>query len=424
MNSFPDITDPYASFIKTTLLNGLDIHSLHLADKPWTAVRMIVHAGSRHEPRTLPGLAHFVEHMVASNLPGKNPEHTIAWFEKTGCGCALGSTSFHSTRFGFRLPNDTRKMTKAFGIFGSMLRQSPLDEHFERERTVIEREFAKKYPRPIELEWSLRASSSVFPGLWLENFSSAIGTLDSIKRIQSSDIRAFYDEFYVPANISIVTVGGMHPDQIAALIENSPFGTTGVGRRTLLPTQINVLPVVTEPIHEVSMSEIAKVSFDRARLTLTWSYPSSFPEDACDLFRDVLNDTMFRILRQEHKVVYSTSQCCTDFQDIGEYSITLEPKPSEIEKTLGLLHDCIKSAARDRKLFRQSKLALMRRFAMRDGVSGIDTADCAIGALATTRRITTLNEDYKLLQGVRFDQMAEMAGFLTEERAHTFILRP
>ena len=424
MSSFPKIADPYAHFVRTVLPNGLEIYSAYQPDKTWTAVRFVVHVGARHDPRDLAGLAHFLEHMVAANLPGKNLQRTIAWFERTGCGCYPDGTNYQTTRYGFRLPNSAQKMVTALEIFGGMLMHSPIDEHLERERRVINREFEKSRPRPVEIEWRLQISTNVFRGLWLENFDGPLGTTEAINAISEGDLRTFYDQFYIPANITVVTVGGIKPDQMAELLSNSPFGASKPGKRNLLPSKISELPVVAEPLLEVSTSDLLKESIDRAKLVVTWSYPANFSKETSMLFDQVLADIMFSELRQKHKAVYATELDWSNYHDIGECTITLYPDPVIIEKTKRILHDCIRSACTDLKRFRQCKVSSMRRFAMRDSIGGISLIDSAANELGMIQRISTLNEDYTRLQEVRFEHMAEIGSFLTENRAHTFILRP
>ena len=61
--------DPYAEFTKHVLPNELEVHSIFW-DRPWIGMEIVVHSGGREDPVVMPGLAHFVEHVVNRNIPG------------------------------------------------------------------------------------------------------------------------------------------------------------------------------------------------------------------------------------------------------------------------------------------------------------------------------------------------------------------
>ena len=66
--------DPFAKFTKHILSNGLEIHH-QFWERPWIKVEIVVHSGGREDPVVMPGLAHFVEHVVSQNIDGYGNDH-------------------------------------------------------------------------------------------------------------------------------------------------------------------------------------------------------------------------------------------------------------------------------------------------------------------------------------------------------------
>src|SRR5262249_25044797 len=58
-----------ASALNEKLSNGITLQTVHPAGAERIAIRLLVPAGGRDDPRGSEGLAHYVEHLVASN-PG------------------------------------------------------------------------------------------------------------------------------------------------------------------------------------------------------------------------------------------------------------------------------------------------------------------------------------------------------------------
>src|SRR6185436_16807916 len=64
------------------------------------------------------------------------------------------------------------------------------------------------------------------------------GDPQSISRITQSDLQAYYDIHYTPANMSVVCVGGLQLAEVVKLLTESPFATDKRGSRTPLPAYV------------------------------------------------------------------------------------------------------------------------------------------------------------------------------------------
>src|SRR4051812_30555915 len=112
--------DPYAEFETAVLPNGLTVYAAHWPNRPWQYVDFIIHAGAKDDPVGLEGLHHFMEHLVSLNMYRSRSKFEN-FFLDAGGSVHLGSSRFLATQYGFSLPTDKRKLSKAFQLLGEML---------------------------------------------------------------------------------------------------------------------------------------------------------------------------------------------------------------------------------------------------------------------------------------------------------------
>jgi predicted Zn-dependent peptidase len=240
--------DPYSEFQSAVLLNGLTIHSAHWPGRPWEAVGFLIHSGAKHDPVGLEGLAHFVEHLISCNSEVSKNDIKV-FFDDFGGNVNLGMTGYINTEYRFFVPADKAVLSRAFSMFGKMLLSSSLEKSIERERKVIFGEFNLRYPFRHKFELATRAHKAIYPGDWLERFTSPLGSPESVGLISEGDLQSYYDTHYTPANISIVCVGGMKLAELVEIISESSFSIQKKGTRTLLPIPLDEVSLPSETCH-------------------------------------------------------------------------------------------------------------------------------------------------------------------------------
>lgn len=414
--------DPYAGFTMRTLPNALEVHSVFW-DRPWIGVEIVVHSGGREDPVALPGLAHFVEHVVSQNIPEWEHDEARRFFETCGGHGGFGSTNYLSTRYRFAVPTDIGAFRKALAIFGSMLFLAKIKNHVERERKVIEREFNGRYLYHEKLEWEMGIRKALFRGHRLETWNRPLGRPEGFNSVTEADLQNYYDQHYVPANISLVTVGGLPIDDVIAELENSPLGIQKHGLRNQIPRPFNGMPIPEEREKIVRLSEHATFSINRTEYRATWAFPADFNRQARRVFSQILNMVLHEQIREQRGLAYSIGVDHTNYQDIGEYVITGQISPEATHSIDELVRTCITTASSRRDIFDRVLESCKRRCCMID-LSGSDLAGGSAGDLVSYQRIVTVQEDLDMLNLVRFEQMQEAAGFLNPRQQHTFITCP
>jgi predicted Zn-dependent peptidase len=414
--------DPYAEFTKHVLANGLEVHSVYW-DRPWIGMEVVVHVGGREDPVTMPGIAHFVEHVVSHNVPDRRLDHIKEFFETCGGKAGLGSTNYLSTRYKFSVPANEIIFREALDIFGSMLLGEKIERDVERERKVISHEFNGRYPFLEKLEWDMGIRKALFKGHRLETWNRPLGRPEGFLETKEADLQMFYDKYYVPANISLVIIGGIQTDQVIAELEKSPFRTEKRGTRNQIPKPFGPLPIPTEKSKIVKLSDYVDFKIDQTEYKATWAFPADFPLQALRVFDQMLEDLLFNEIREKLGLAYGVGTDYTNFHDVYEYVIGGRIDPVATSYIDEIFRKCIESISSRRDLFDRKLKSLKQKCLMID-LAGHQLANDSASDLVYDHRIISIQEVWDGLDKVTFEQMAEAAAFLSSERQYTLITCP
>ena len=250
-----------------TLKNGLTVIMSPTNKDPRIQAYVAVKAGSKTDPATHTGLAHYLEHML---FKGTDKYGTLDWgkekieLDKIGdlyeqynqtkdeakrkkIYKAIDSISGVASKFA--IANEYDKMMTAMGAQGTNaftsfeqtvytddVPSSSLDKYLavqsERFRNPIFRIFHTELEAVYEEKnRSLDSDGSkVFEELFASLFKkhnyglqTTIGTVEHLKNPSLVEIRNYFNKYYVPNNMGIILSGDFNPDEVIAKIDKT-FG--------------------------------------------------------------------------------------------------------------------------------------------------------------------------------------------------------
>jgi predicted Zn-dependent peptidase len=415
--------DPYAEFESEMLPNGLTVHATYWPDRPWEAIGFLIHSGAEHDPLTLEGLAHFVEHEVSGNtiLPKKNIN---GFFRDAGGRVSLGTTGYPYTQYGFFVPKDEVVFAKAFSIFGHMLLSAKLEKFIERERQVIVGEFRRHYVLKFRHDLHVRKNRTLYSGYWLERFVRPLGDPDSVGRITEMDLQSYYDRHYTPANMSIVCVGGMTLSRLVKILSESPFAIHKEGSRTSLPDPVTSVTAPQETRHVFGMSEYVTTPIETAEYRSVAKVPGNINFQALRILREMLNEMLNEEVREHRAWTYSIGCSLHNFRHFYEFSIICDAFAldalGEIE---GVVESCVASMATREDLFNQFKRRILTGNFMIDP-NGRGVCDGALTDLADNQRIISLTEWSDDIEKVTMSDIHNLLQWFRPEQRWTLIIQP
>jgi len=231
-------------------------------------LRLHVDVGSLAETETEQGMAHFLEHL-AFNGSEQFPAGTlIEWFQSNGMSFGAdtnASTSFSETIYKLDLPGGDEEtlreglaVLKDFG-FGLLLEE----DEVQAEKGVIDGEERER--DSAQFRMMLKQMETVFAGTrYMERIP--IGIKDVRDQFTAESVRAFYEKWYRPDNMTLILVGDLgelNPEPLFA----EAFGE--IPASSLPPV---VEPALGKPLHDafafsVYESEIPTVTLSLERLS-------------------------------------------------------------------------------------------------------------------------------------------------------------
>ncbi|MBM6551077.1 M16 family metallopeptidase [Marinomonas ostreistagni] len=193
-----------------------------LSEQQRTHVQLIVHAGASDEAPAQHGVAHMLEHMVfhaTEQYPdGARQALYDLGLEQGGSFNAV--TNADVTRYMLTLPDaEPDTLTQALTILKEMVFKAQLNaQDFATEKPIVLEEWRSKLSDRQSLNQAKKAI--IHHGSDVTE-RPIIGTQASIVQMPRDSIKAFYDAWYQPNNISLVVMGPQDRQQVAKLIKQT-----------------------------------------------------------------------------------------------------------------------------------------------------------------------------------------------------------
>ncbi len=188
---------------EATLDNGLRILVLEDHRNPIATVQTWYKVGSRNEIPGATGLAHFLEHMMFKGTPAHGKGQFAHIVEENG-GQDNAFTSHDVTSYYVDIAAE--RVDLVLGLEADRMRNLLLDsKEIDSERQVVAEERRTRTeddPDGYLEEEFLAAAYKAHPYGW-----PVIGWMADIQRINSPELRAFYNRFYQPNNALLVVAG-------------------------------------------------------------------------------------------------------------------------------------------------------------------------------------------------------------------------
>lgn len=236
------------------------------------AVSLTFRAGAIREPAGRSGLAHLVEHLLAT---GPTPDTDYAGLLEArraryfNAHTGLDTMSFEVVVPPEELPVALWTAADRLGTLGRRIDAAEL----ERNRRIVQQERAL---RSVDAPYGL-VGEQLFRRLYQPPHplhGGVIGVPAELAAIGLDDVRAFISEFLVPANAVLAVVGRFDPAVAEPLVEQGLGRFPGGARARRLP-----LPPPPAPYIDAREEWVSR----RPRVTLAWRLPGIAREDAVAL---------------------------------------------------------------------------------------------------------------------------------------------
>lgn len=218
---------PALRFAERTLPNGLRVLVHSRPQSQTVTTELWYRVGSRHERPGATGLAHFLEHLLFKGTQRlKKGEIDRLTYRNGGSNNAYTGNDF--TTYVFNFPR--RSWETALKVEADRMRNTRFDpKEFEAERKVVMEERRQSEDDP---EQRLSEELTAISLLNHPYRNPVVGWMDDLKRVTMTDVREFYLKHYVPANATLVIIGGVTPDEAFGATERAFRGVPKLPRPT------------------------------------------------------------------------------------------------------------------------------------------------------------------------------------------------
>jgi hypothetical protein len=206
-----------AAALNTRLANGLTLQTVHPAGQTRIAIRLLVPVGGRDDPPDHKGLAHYVEHLVASDPGplGSGPDGALRF---SAHGRANAFTSAASTIYVMDV--SPYALESGLALLAERLSRLTTSEAVAmREQGVVLQEYFTRYGNNPATRLMVELRSQL--GRTLPALSWNIGTPVSIKTLDLAAAQSFFDRWYRPQIMTLVLSGPVDIDRVRDIAERT-----------------------------------------------------------------------------------------------------------------------------------------------------------------------------------------------------------
>lgn len=230
-------------------------------------VRLHVDAGSFGELDSEVGMAHFLEHMAFNGSTNFEAGTLIEWFQENGMSFGADTnahTAFSETVYKLDLPNrDEQTLRDGLQVLRDFASELNLEEEeVQAEKGVIDGEERERDSA------GFRAFSEMLNRQYAGTLLATrlpIGTKEVRDQFTSATVRAFYERWYRPENMTLVIVGDLAGFDIEPLI-NEYFGDMKSPKSEVLPEPPLGKPLMKDLFFLVHNDELPSVQITVAAL--------------------------------------------------------------------------------------------------------------------------------------------------------------
>ena len=272
---------PPIKYQEMTLKNGMRVIMHVDKSTPIVAVNVWYHVGSKNEVAGRTGFAHLFEHMMFQGSKNYDAEYFTP-LQEAGANIN-GSTNVDRTNYFEVLPSNFLELALFMEAdrMGNLL-EAMTQEKLDNQRDVVKNERRQNYDNQPYGTAFEKTAALMYPKTHPYSWTT-IGSLDDLTAASMDDVKAFFREYYVPNNASLVIAGDFDPKEAQKLVEKH-FGSIAKGTAIKRPN-----PPMPKLDKEIRVQYEDNVQLPR--LYMTWHSAPRYTQDEAvlDILASVLS---------------------------------------------------------------------------------------------------------------------------------------
>ena len=328
---------------ETRLPSGLTILTDRMPGVRSATLGFFFRVGSRHEPRELNGISHFIEHTVFKGTARRTAFDIAIEQDRLG-GNLDAFTTHEETGFAIKVIDD--QLPRAFDLIADMLVNPRFDESdLESEQRVIIEEMKMIEDSPEEYLGEI--FSEAFFGNTHPLGISIAGTPETVRSFNHEITRNYHEQVFNAANLVITAAGNVDHSQIVELASEALFSTQSTQRTQSkeiseisaisAASALNNPPTMAAPIVIKQRADL-----EQAHLVIATPFISATDDRryAADLLANIIgggtSSRLWQKVREERGLAYNVGASASMYQDCGVFSIFAGSSPEQTREIIDL----------------------------------------------------------------------------------------
>jgi zinc protease len=333
---------PPIKYEQYTLTNGLRVIMHVDKSTPIVAVNLWYHVGSKNEVAGRTGFAHLFEHMMFQGSKNYDDDYFTP-LQEAGANIN-GSTNADRTNYFEVVPSNFLELALFMEAdrMGGLL-EAMTQEKLDNQRDVVKNERRQNYDNRPYGTATEKIAALMYPKEHPYSWTT-IGSLDDLTAASQDDVKAFFRQYYVPNNTSLVIAGNFDPKQAKQWVEKY-FGGIPKGSTITRPN-----PPIPKLDGEIRKSFEDNIQLPRLYMAWHTVAQGNKDEAALDLLGSILSAG--RGSRLQSNLIYNKqlSQDAGAFhfsrEIAGQFQVTSTARPGksldDIEKEVNVEIERIK----------------------------------------------------------------------------------
>ena len=314
--------------IRSSLLeSGIQLVTEAMPGVRSASVGFWVGTGSRDEAPEQAGISHFLEHLLFKGTPTRSARSIAEDIDAVGGDMNAFTTREYTTFYVRALAED---LDLSLGVLCDILLDPALRaEEVDSERQVILEEVLMHLDEPADVVQE-RFSEAMFPNHPLGR--EVLGVPEVISSVTVPEIRAFFEQHYLPGNLVLAAAGDVDHDALGALVDRRFAGRPAGGPPRREP-----------PGEELVTLDVTTRDSEQAHLVLGVRGPDRRSPQRFALaclnhsLGGGLSSRLFQKIREERGLAYSVVSDRAAYADCGTLAVSVGTAPERVEEVLGLV---------------------------------------------------------------------------------------
>lgn len=318
--------DDFGVFRKESILdNGVKVILFYKQSSP-ISLSVIFKSGSKYDPENIPGMAHFLEHLILNGSPDFPSKDLLAEHIESVGGYFGGKTDQTFLTIGCGVA-EREDFERVIDVLKSIL-VNPLmsNEHFENEKKVIIKEIKRNDSDPLRL--SIKINRELFfEGTPLSH--QVLGDEDSISSLKYEEVLREHKRLFDKSRMTIVASGDISIEELTNKLNTISFfeGNNMEEERiyTLRDSKRIIVSYFDTPQTYISFGFLGPKDYTKEALALS-------------ILKQIIasgrSSRLAKRLRYKKGLVYSSSFMSIGDKDISSSYIKTDTEEDKVQEVL------------------------------------------------------------------------------------------